>query len=401
MGLEGSRSADAGQPTIASPILASLVTTASDETGRRTFERYVWQAKQAVRLWLTCLSVDGPDLVVCEHVEDIVLVHGTRVRFIQLKTRDAGSWSAAKMCDRGLDALVRSYGAARAAGIHEHASFELWVEGPLADDKATLSFARSPTDCGTAFRNRLIAYGLDPSHVDDFLARLVIQPDQPPRSHIDAKTLFELGALWQLSQGELIAIYERLLAAASAAQAGNSPPQSVQGHLAERFSTGLDAIRNQVLTADDVKQLTPPLRAESNEDLLSRMTDGQSASLLELKLLRAGASSETIKVIQEIRAEMEIERQLLLAGRDDADEGLARLAQRLLAMAVATAGKIRLVVASQPALGARPAEAITADLLSRPADLAHCDKEAVFGRDERLVFGYLAHLSDTCKFGWT
>jgi hypothetical protein len=41
-------------------LLVGLAAAESDPTDIDTFERYVWQTKQAVRLWLTCLShADG------------------------------------------------------------------------------------------------------------------------------------------------------------------------------------------------------------------------------------------------------------------------------------------------------------------------------------------------------
>jgi hypothetical protein len=91
-------------------LLAALAQMPSDPTGAETFARYFWQAKQAVRQWLTCLSsVTAPAFVVCERVEDTVLVYPAKLRFVQLKTRDRGSWSALGMCDEGLDSLAKTY----------------------------------------------------------------------------------------------------------------------------------------------------------------------------------------------------------------------------------------------------------------------------------------------------
>ncbi|MFE9913619.1 dsDNA nuclease domain-containing protein [Micromonospora sp. NPDC005553] len=79
----------------------------TDATGVDTFARYVWQAKQAVRQWLTCFAGEA-EYVLCEHVEDVAVIHVTGFRFMQLKTRDHGSWSAAILCDKGIKSLVRS-----------------------------------------------------------------------------------------------------------------------------------------------------------------------------------------------------------------------------------------------------------------------------------------------------
>src|ERR1039457_6759350 len=186
-------------------LLASLAQADTDTTGVKTFERYVWQAKQALRQWLTCLlEHDGPLLVVCEQVEDVALVYSERVRFLQLKTRDRGSWSALAMCDRGIEALVRSYRAARAAGLHELATFELWLEGPISDPADTVAFAHSPAHASKTVQSKILGHGLERAWLVDFLERLVIRHDQPTRAHIDAKAMWELGALWPaLSRPEL------------------------------------------------------------------------------------------------------------------------------------------------------------------------------------------------------
>ncbi|MFC7481498.1 DUF4297 domain-containing protein [Luedemannella flava] len=292
----------------------------------------------------------------------------------------------------------------------------MWVEGPIADKTDTVDFVKDPTSAAKDVRSKLVASGLTRSWADDFLRRLVIRPDQPTRPHVDAKAMWELSALWPaLSHPEVEYLYERLLQVATAAQTGGSgQPATIQAHLAAAWSyvdqdlpgpdepggTAIAAIRDQILSRSMLIGLTPPLPGESREQLLARMSAGSTASLMELKMLAAGANRQLIEQVQEMRADMEVERQLLLAGRDTAEADLERLAGRVLSMAEATATKVRLTSVSNPAAASRPAESIAADLLSRPADLAHCDRHPLFDRDERLIFGYLGHLTDLCRFTW-
>lgn len=397
-------------------LLELLAMTETDPTGAKTFERYIWQAKQAVRQWITCLSArDGLLFIVCEHTEDIVLVYFDRFRFIQLKTKDKGSWSATVMADRGLDTLVRSYSAARVVGIHEISCFELWLEGSISDDKDTSLFVESPTNASGTVRDKLVVHGLNRENLSDFLSRLKIYPDQPTRHHIDAKVTWELSAIWPaLSRPELDALYERLLVAVQAAQAAAPAAATTQRHLAaarpdirrdlptpdEPGGAAIEAIRSQVLSHAALVALTPPLPAESVERLLQRMSGGPGSSLLELKMTAAGATSRTIRLAQELRADMEVQRQLLLASTQSAEAELEKVAARLLAMAEATATRLAMSAAVNPAAAARPGEAIAADLLSRPADLAQCDRAQAFQGDGQLIFGYLCHLSDLCQFRW-
>ncbi|WP_232344288.1 dsDNA nuclease domain-containing protein [Actinoplanes awajinensis] len=133
------------QPIPGLDMLIKVATVESDPTGLDTFARYRWQAKQVVRQWLTCLrEQDQPLFLACEHVEDLTLVYADKVRFIQLKTRDKGSWSVAAMNDRGLDALARSYVAARKQRMHELCTFELWFEGATAGKADTEDFVQDP-----------------------------------------------------------------------------------------------------------------------------------------------------------------------------------------------------------------------------------------------------------------
>ena len=406
------------QPLAASEgdLLSLLAQADSDTTGVKTFERYVWQAKQAVRQWLTCLSaLDRPLFVACEQVDDIALIYIDRVRFLQLKTRDRGSWSALLMCDHGIDALVRSYTAARKVGIHEQATFELWLEGPISDHPHTIAFVANPPTARTAVRTKIIKQGLNRAWLDDFLQHLIIYPDQPTRTHIDAKVIWELGAIRpMLSRPELDGIYERLLTAVTAAQAAATMPATIHAHLRaaqpylrrdlptsdEPGGTEIDRIRSQILSHAMLLALTPPRPGESVNQLLDRMSKGSSVSMLELKMRTAGASMEVIQRAQELRADMEVERQLLLASRETAEAELEQLAVQVLSIANATAVRIKFSAVGNPAVAARPAEAITADLLSRPSDLAHCDKRSLFAGDGQLVYGYLSHLSDECRFPW-
>src|SRR5262249_37814833 len=153
---------------------------------------------------------------------------------------------------------------------------------------------------------------------------------------------------------------------AVAAQAASCPPASVQIHLAaawphvsqhlpeptEPGGAAIDAIRQQVLSHGMLAALTIPLPlpGESLEQEPARSSAGAASSLLELKMARAGARPETVRKTQELRADMEVQRLLLLASRDSAESDLERLAVRLLTMADATAARIAMLAAANPAV---------------------------------------------------
>jgi len=56
--------------------------------------------------------------------------------------------------------------------------------------------------------------------------------------------------------------------------------------------------------------------------------------------------------------------------------------------------------AADPGPASKPAEAIAATLLSDPSRLAATDDRRLFGADGLTLYGYLAHLSDMCRFPW-
>lgn len=412
--------ADAVPAGDAPGLLGSVTALLGDRSGVETFARYLWQAKQVTRQWLTCLAHDGPMFVLCEHIDDAVLVHGDRIVFQQYKTRDKGSWSAVGMCASGLDASVRSYAIARQADLARVSRFELWLQGPPSPDTVTTAFLHSPRDARVAVRSRLLALGSEhevlkragEAWLDDFLARLTIRAHQPNHVDIDARALMEIGSIWGASTAADVRImYQRLLDSVTAAQGAQHDVQgggSVahvwsarhdQGGGGQQGPAGLGSLRSQVLTRAMLEELTPPLPGTPREKLLGYIRSGRSSSMLELKMLMAGADPRMIETTQAMRAEAEVQRQLLLASRSDAADELEELSVRVLRVADATAQSITLAGAGSPGPARRPAQAIAAELIRNPGQLAAVDRRALFG-DGHLLYGLLAHLSDQCRFWW-
>ncbi|GAA1384102.1 dsDNA nuclease domain-containing protein [Catellatospora chokoriensis] len=387
-----------------------------DRSGVDTFSRYTWQAKQTVLQWLTCLpDVGGPYYVICEHIDDIILVYPRSLKFMQLKTRDRGSWTAVNMCDSGFDSLVRSYKKAKEKDLHLQSTFELWLEGPISEVKATVAFVEDPTTADAKVCKKLRTYGLSARELTDFLQRLRIEPGQPSRANMDATALWKMTALWPgTSSGELKTVYERLLEAATAAQEAADQPASITALLGTRLADPPASapmfedmptlvpleVRRQTLTRSVVFALCPPLPNEHVDVLMQRLAAGQGTSMLELKMRAGSASHDRIQEAQGFRAEMDVERQLLLASRANAEEELERLAHRTLTYVRAVATRVALDGAVNPTQAHRPAETIAATLLANPADLSQCDRNALFSRDPFLLYGYIAHLSDECRFPW-
>lgn len=379
---------------------------AVDDSGSATFRRYRWQSKMAVLSWLSCLETNSELVaVVCEEIEDLILVFKTRRTFAQLKTRDRGSWSVSKICGEGggIDSLARTH---RTLGPSGEYDLQLWLEGPIGDTKETSQFFRDPTLAPEAVRQRIVGRGVARGKVYDFLSRLSILPDRPPRSYIDAVVLKYIGALWPaLGALEQAALYEKLLACAERAQSGELEGATLDAEVQQSLGVENDEpqaelVGRKSLTRQMILDLVPPLPSTSRDDLLARIQRGEVASALELKMSAAGASLNTIETAQSLRALAEIRRLELLAASQDAEEQLTALELGLREMGDAQVEAATLLGGSNPSIAGRPAEFVASQLRSNPANLIALDGRDLFNRNASLIYGFLCHVSDECRFWW-
>jgi hypothetical protein len=395
--------ARAGPMPATAAALEAFTSLPNDPTGIDTFERYLWQAKLAVLNWLATLGPNGPIAVVAEMVEDLVVIETDLFRFAQLKTRDRGSWSAAKICgkDHAVSKLVASYQAAKAAGLLELSQFEVWLEGPPSADAPTSAFFANPAKADADIRKKIRAMGLKGAELTEFLSRLRIVCQQPSRQFIDAVVMKAIGATWPHLQFQQQAdLYEQLLKLATAAQAASEPPTVVRAALSvgrgdPADSEGWAPIQSQALLREHLRSICPPLGSASNAELLQRAAAGET-TLLELKLVRAGAGPETVANAISARADAEVAATLAVSGGRIDEGDVEALDKRILSMADSVAALGRLGGPSALA----PAEHVFHNLMSRPADVSSTDTASVFEGDHRLVVGHLCGLSDQCRFGW-
>lgn len=383
--------------------LTAFARMPASQVGVSTFERFRWQAKLAVRAWLESL-VDADLLaVVCEHVEDLALVTVSGYRFAQLKTRDRGSWSAAKICGTGhaVHRLCDSYKLAHEAGIVGSSEFEVWLEGPPSEDRATTQFFSDPTQATDELKRKIRAFGVQGRQLADFLSRLSVKCQQPSRASVDAMNAWQMGAIWPaMTMQQIELLYERLLATAEAAQAATSSPASVRATIELARSSPGDAdlwepITAQVLSARMLRALCPPLPTDTDVDLIARATAGQ-ASVLELKMARAGASETTVRGALQARAEADAAAAGARAAGHMDRESESRLEARLLSTATSITTLAQLGVSA----GSRPGEHIYHQLMGQAANTAALDTDNLYNRDHRLVVGHLCTVSDQCRFDW-
>ena len=285
-----------------------------DTTGTETLERYLYQFKVAVLLWLGTLAFDVECRIICEFVDDITLVTEGEIAFYQVKTRDRGAWTASKVLKSGggLDALVRSYNHAKAAGLCDVVRFELILEGPEGPGQDTRSFFTNPADAAEDQRRKLLGLGLQAGDIADFLGRLAITPQYHARRSIDGVIVRTLMSIAPGHSSTIEATYKTLLERAAGAHLGlagqaNSDFPLVLQPLTE--SEEPSVLETHSISRSELLQLLPPvpyLAAEQRVLLDTAKGGALKMTTLEFKLRAAGADDKTINRAKSRRAEASI-----------------------------------------------------------------------------------------------
>jgi len=388
-------------------LLAALQEVESDATGTRTYERYNWQAKQAVLQWIMAATDPNLIAVVCERVDDLVTVRRDNVTFRQLKTRDRGSWTAKLVCSEGygIDSLSLSFLSAQRSPLEEYARYELMLEGAPGQGKDTIEFFADPSSANSDLKSRIRSNGLTSAQCSRFLSRLSIRPYQPTRRDIDSRAIRVMMSIWpQLTGPECETLYEALLTSASNAQSSRMSPWAVRSKLSDLMldstqDVGDDPFEFQVLSAEKLFRIVPPTAGEPLGDWMSRGRAISDMSNLELKLRWARADSETILRAATLRARADVQLKELLASQRDAVAQLETLAGSLLGVAHAASREIGRRAGTDPGAYSRVGSVVMDHLLSRPSDMNALDRDGLFADVESIV-GFLCILSDECRFAW-
>lgn len=379
-----------------------------DTTGTETLARYVYQCKVAVQRWLQTLGQPEMTQIVCEFVDDITTVTDVEILFAQVKTRDRGAWTAAKVFESGggLDALVRSYNLARAAGCSDSVRLELVLEGPEGGRADTRTFFADPKMAIESQRTALLNLGLEAYDLDDFLSRLTITTQYHARQSIDGVTLQMLMAIAPGHSATIETLYAKLLDRAIAAHLGLADQcnPAIPLVLQPRDpSAPHEPVSQHALTRAELLALLPPapLLAAEQLKLLEAANEGALAmTRFEFKLRVAGASDATVERAKERRAKTTATLSARPAIAEQVDDALVDLTSRLLEHAHAVAADIAATTAS-PAAAHTPGEVIYARLVQQLPQLAALDTHGIFGGDGAQVLGLLCEVSDQCRFMWT
>lgn len=395
------------QDAVPAPADALSAIGPGDTAGTETLARYVYQCKVAVQRWLQTLAQPAETQIVCEFVDDITTVTDVEIVFAQVKTRDRGAWTAAKVSadGGGLDSLVRSYNLAKGAGCVDFVRLELILEGPEGGSVDTREFFANPSCAVAAQRTKLLALGLDAADVDDFLARLRVTTQYHARQSIDGVTLQMLMSIAPEHSAQIAATYKELLDCAISAHLGLAAHGDQSSPLVLQPRDQADTpepLSEHALTREKLLELLPfvPALADEQRRLLDAANGGALAITdLEFKLRVAGANDATVERAKSKRAKASA----TLARRpglvDETDQALQQLGDRVLEHADGVVADVTMTAGS-PAAAYRPAEAIYGRLIQQVPQLGALDIDGIFAGNGEQVLGLLCEISDQCRFAW-
>lgn len=394
------------------PALVALGSTVSpDVSGSVTFGKYRYQAKVAALLWISCLQQDGPIAVVCEHVDDLVLVWEQRLEFRQVKTRIPGraSWTFNEVCKDGggVDSLIRSRIAfnGRSEGSEVRDSYSLWLEGAASLKEPTAGFFARPSSVSGNHKRKVVALAkavakdqkkdISDAEISAFLDALVILPNRVNEQDIDNMVLAALAkALPNTRVVHVLSALEKILQRAEDAQEGTLVTREAQDFMR---AVGLapanepSPLERQTLTKAELIDILPDDPVLGHAHLSALLTSGKPISNLRRKLMLACASQEVQIEAAALQSTADSRRLELLASSITAEESLAALAEELL-----DHGR---TVAMRHANHTTPGQQVFIDLKLDRMMLKQLDVDNLFTHRHGQL-GYLCCLSDECEYSW-
>lgn len=374
-----------------------------DDSGTDAFKRFGYQAHIAFLFCLACYFERDVVAVYCEHWEDLLIEYSDRLRFVQIKTRDAGRgpWKYRHLLDNGgaLRSLLRTHRALETLHEAREIEYEIRLEGAV--DSADEDISQLAVGGGGATdemcKRCAERLEIDSAEAKALLARVAVQANQPSRTLIEARNRDLLRAsAGHLSANELKEIYDATVAliklAMQADLLANAWPQAIL-----EPSTAEEMAQQRARAKRIDRDLLIPIlgRLEGGDQrLLVEITDPDrlQATALERKLIAAGASAELVTRAKQFRAQAAIRVAEIRGSSVDADALLGDLHMRLLN----TAETVTDIV-----VGDAPAAEVWSELEQRLRSTPQAfDPRRLLGQDHLLLLGEVCQLSDECKFWW-
>lgn len=377
----------------------SQISVATD-SGSSTFQRFCYQAYTAFPFCVECGLSGSVELVIAEHVEDIVVLQEGTWRFIQIKTRnpELGPWRLADLVaeNGGLRSLLRTHRLVQ----NIPATLELFLEGPLLRTDPAWSFVEKPDELDDHLCERVaIALDLKEQEPGEFLRRVKVRHNCSSRQTIVAVNLRRLGVLNRsLNMSELESIHDAIVGeiykAMNLERLGERWPQYVVDPQT-RTQAMEPVYQAKCLTQRKLSPLVARLNTPS-KPLLQRLSapDQQVPSDLELKLLNGGATRQIIDDAKSLRANASMREYEYMSVSLYGDDSILNDVRE----------RLRIYVNSLIALhiqNPKPAVGIWKDLLDKLLERAvDFDRHSMFWQDPYLLLGEVCQMSDECLTDW-
>jgi hypothetical protein len=169
-----------------------------DDSGSDTIARYRYQAEAAFSACLNCALVGDVLAVVPERIEDLLIEERNRLRFVQIKTRDAGygAFTYTDLLGDGgaLRSVLRTHTALGDFSDGREILYEIWLERGAKRGNPIEKLLRPH---GTGADESMVKLCATRLEIDDFiadaiLARTIVRPNQPSREEISDKNIRNL-----------------------------------------------------------------------------------------------------------------------------------------------------------------------------------------------------------------
>ena len=380
-----------------------------DDSGRDAFERFRFQAHVAFPYCLRCALDEGVERVTCEYFEDLLVEEPSRLRFIQIKTRnqDYGPWKLLDLCSKSgaLRSLLRTFRALADLSDGRERLFEIRLEGTLARNDLIRRLPKagpgSDDDVARAVVKAMKGdTGIKLNEARALLGHVLIAPTRLRESIEDRNFRLLRTVAGHLSADELAAVSTRVIELISSAMEGQLlkdqwPMAALEPDTEDEASKA--RVAGKRLEPDLLRDAFAPVLRENSGATLSNIDPAlvDQGSELERKLHLAGASDPVVAHAKFLRAaatrrEIEVRSSTV---NEDVDERFEDLEKRILL----ACGQSLIAVGSTKL----PADAVFNDLLTRFAThpQAH-DPAKLFRQDHALLMGGACNLSDACRFEW-
>jgi len=374
-----------------------------DDTGSDTFARYRYQAEAAFPSCLRCALIGDVLSLIPERIEDLLVEERNLLRFVQIKTRNAGYGAftyADLLGDTGaLRSVLRTHTALGNFSDGREIAYEIWLERGAKRSNPIENLLRPH---GTGADEEMIEtcakrLKIDLSVAAEMLGRVIVRPSLPPRELIRDSNIRNLQRYARHVTGDVAEkVYDKVIGLVEAAMRADL--------LASEWPTCLlvaDTVEEDLAQRIAAKRLTSailqPLLQDiegGNGTVLEQITDPDqlAASELDRKLVAAGVPPDTRAIAKQLRANASRAVFESSTGLEPAGRRLEDLDLRVLTRATAVAATLE----DDPP-GPNVYKQVMDDLGNNRDTV---DPNRLLGRDPMLIFGRLCDLSDLCRFEW-